>query len=41
MRVYGNQHRDEAACWLAFIPAAEAPSIVQMARAYFGEPAVR
>jgi SpoIIAA-like len=36
MRVYRNQYRDEAAIWLASIPAGEEPSIAQMAKAYFG-----
>ena len=36
MHVYGNAHRDEAARWLATIPAREAPSAGQIARAYIG-----
>jgi hypothetical protein len=36
MRVYGNEHRDEAACWLASLHAGEEPSIAHMAKAYIG-----
>lgn len=36
MRVYGNVHRDEAARWLASLPAGNEPSIAQMAKAYVG-----
>ena len=36
VRVYGNEHREEAACWLDSLPACEKPSIAQMAKAYVG-----
>jgi hypothetical protein len=36
MRVYGNEHRDDAARWLASLPAGDEPSIAQMAKAYLG-----
>jgi hypothetical protein len=36
MRVYANEHRDDAAHWLASLPAGDAPSIAQMAKAYVG-----
>lgn len=36
MRIYDNAHRDDAARWLASLPAGEAPSIAQMAKAYIG-----
>ncbi len=36
MRVYENAHRDEAARWLASLPAADAPSIAQTVKAYVG-----
>ena len=34
MQVYGNEHRDDAARWLASLPAGDEPSIAQMAKAY-------
>ena len=36
MRVCGNELRDEAANWLASLPAGDEPSIAQMAQAYIG-----
>jgi hypothetical protein len=36
MRVYPNEHRDDAARWLAALPGGDAPSIAQMAKAYIG-----
>jgi hypothetical protein len=36
MRVYDNVHRDDAARWLASLPAGDEPSIAQMAKAYIG-----
>jgi SpoIIAA-like len=36
MRVYGNENRDDAALWLASLPAGDEPSITQMAKAYLG-----
>jgi hypothetical protein len=36
MRVYDNAFRDDAARWLASLPAGKEPSIAQMAKAYLG-----
>ena len=36
MRVYDNVHRDDAARWLASLPAGDEPSNAQMAKAYIG-----
>lgn len=36
MRVYGDEQRDEAACWLESLPAGRTPSIAQMAKTYVG-----
>jgi hypothetical protein len=36
VRVYDNAHRDDAAHWLASLPAGEVPSIKQAAKAYIG-----
>jgi hypothetical protein len=36
MRVYSNEQRDDAADWLAALPAGTGPSNLQMARAYVG-----
>jgi len=34
--VYDNAHRDDAARWLASLPAGDEPSIAQIAKAYVG-----
>jgi stage II sporulation SpoAA-like protein len=36
MRIYDNAHRDDAARWLASLPAGDEPSMAQMAKAYIG-----
>jgi hypothetical protein len=36
MRVYGNERRNEAAGWLASLPARQRPSTAQMVKTYVG-----
>lgn len=36
LRVYENSHRDDAARWLASLPAADEPTFKQTAKAYVG-----
>lgn len=36
LRIYDNSHRDDAARWLASLPATTKPSMTQTARAYVG-----